>query len=131
MAEASVRGTMDEDDEYTHGDSPGDTQSPVAAKRARLQPGQPRSQSGPMPQDVCDAMIKLRVAKEKEFIKTSDGRTRNGAGLIWSAISEELASEFLHREDVPTASIHPRALGKKWSYVEKNFKVSALCVYVF
>lgn len=130
MADDSVHGLIDEDDEYANADSPGDVRSPVATKRARGQGGLPRSLSAPMPQDVCDAMIKLRVSKEKEFIKSSDGRTRNSGTLMWNAISEELATEFLHREDVLTTSIHPRSLGKKWSYVEKNFKVSVLSVCV-
>ena len=81
-----------------------------------------------MPQDVCNAMILLRVSKEHDFIKSSNGRTRNMAGVLWSSISEELAREFLPRRDVASSTLHPRALGKKWSYVEKHFKVCILQV---
>jgi hypothetical protein len=76
-------------------------------------------------------MIKLRVSKEKSFIKTCDGRSRNSAGQLWTSISEELAKEFLHRDDVSSSVLHPRALGKKWSYVEKTFKVSKHISFLF
>lgn len=126
MADDSVHSTIDEEDEYSYGDLSGDNHSPAGTKRARGQVVQSRSSSAPMPHDVCSAMIKLRVSKEKEFIKSSDGRTRNTATQLWTSISEELAAEFLHRGDVSSTALHPRALGKKWSYIEKSFKVSVL-----
>ena len=76
-------------------------------------------------------MILLRVSKEQDFVKTCNGRARNMAGVLWTSISEELAREFLHHRDVTSSTLHPRALGKKWSYVEKQFKVCIVCVFRF
>lgn len=126
MAEDTTHSDMDEVDEYEYDGSPGDAHSPAPSKRPRGQPVERVQPSPHMPHDVRNAMIKLRISKEKAFIQSADGRTRNGAGQLWTAISDELATEFLHRDDVSSSALHPRALGKKWSYVEKTFKV---CVF--
>lgn len=92
------------------------------AKRAKVTAtrGPPSS----LPPDVVDAVIKLRVSKEAAFIKAADGRSRNARGLIWDRISAQLLSDFKDRADVDKTALHPRQLGKRWAYVEKQFKVS-------
>lgn len=118
----------DEDFEYTgEGDSTnldgssGSESEPGCAKRARVSAvrGPPRS----IPDDVLDSIIKLRVSKESAFVNAADGRARNSRGKVWERISEQLLSDFGNRKDVTMSALQPRQLGKRWAYIEKQFKV--------
>lgn len=128
MSDLNTQASIDEEASSSGEDQYGDSAEHPPSKRPRGQGLSARAAASPMPQDVCNAMILLRVSKEQDFIKSSNGRTRNMAGVLWTSISEELAREFLPRHDVASSTLHPRALGKKWSYVEKHFKVCNLCV---
>jgi hypothetical protein len=128
MSNINTQASIDEEASTSGDEHYGDSAEHPPSKRPRGQGLSARAAAPPMPQDVCNAMILLRVSKEHDFIKSSNGRTRNMAGVLWSSISEELAREFLPRRDVASSTLHPRALGKKWSYVEKHFKVCILQV---
>lgn len=98
----------------------------VPVKRGRF--GVSRGRQPVIPADVVDAMIMLRIEKEKAFLQASDGRTRNTGRSLWIAIATELKEMFGGRHDVNDTFFNHRALGKKWSYIETTFKVSAFDV---
>jgi hypothetical protein len=93
-------------------------------KRARVVSS--RGRQPVFPADVVDAMIMLRIEKEKQFLKASDGRTRHTGRSLWIAIAAELKEMFGGRKDVSEEVLNQRALGKKWSYIESTFKVRAI-----
>jgi len=95
----------------------------VPVKRGRF--GVSRGRQPVIPADVVDAMIMLRIEKEKAFLQASDGRTRNTGRSLWTGIASELTEMFAGRRDVNDTIVNHRALGKKWSYIEATFKVSA------
>lgn len=117
-----------EDDSITMDDSSGSESEPGCTKRARVSAvrGPPRL----IPDDVLDAIIKLRVSKESAFVNAADGRARNSRGKVWERISAELLRDFGDRDDVSKTALHPRQLGKRWAYIEKQFKVRC-CSIIF
>lgn len=112
------------DSENDGADKPDEEETPP--KRPRVVDLPRCGPTPPLPRDVSDAMILLRVEKEKKFLSAADGRSRNGSTRIWEDISAEMRATFGDREDLPAVSLTPRSLSKRWSYVEKMFKVSAL-----
>ena len=102
------------------------TQKDTSRKRPRVVASQRCGPVGSLPRDLSDAMIMLRVAKEKKFLAAADGRSRHGSARIWEEISVELTDSCQDRDDVAASALSARALGKRWSYVEKMFKVCAL-----
>lgn len=93
-------------------------------KRSRL--GGKNRRGGPvssLPRDVVDAMILLRVRKERDFLLAADGRSKQGRGRVWEDMAQQLRSEFADREDVSLEHLTGRSLGRRWSYVEKRWKV--------
>jgi hypothetical protein len=98
----------------------------MPAKRARVTPSQRVAATPTIPMDVSDALVMLRVGKEKKFLAAADGRSKHGALRIWTEISAELRRTFCDRPDVPASVLTTRALGKRWAYVEKKFKVSSV-----
>jgi hypothetical protein len=126
MAAADNWSHTGEDDSNTMEESSGSESEEERAKRARVSPtrGPPRA----IPDDVLDAIIKLRVTNESAFVSAADGRSRNSRGKIWERMSEKLLSDFGNRKDVPESALQPRQLGKRWAYIEKNFKVTCACI---
>lgn len=108
-------GTQQSDSDDVH-DGP-DTGKPQAKRARRAE----------LPSDVLDAFILLRIEKEQLFLDAADGRTRRGAGAIWEVLSKELLGAYEHDIRVDKALFDPRALSRRWSYVEKHAKVCA-CV---
>jgi hypothetical protein len=126
MAAADNWSHTGEDDSNTMEESSGSEAEDERAKRARVSPvrGPPRA----IPDDVLDAVIKLRVTNESAFVSAADGRSKNTRGKIWERISQKLLSDFGDREDVPESALQPRQLGKRWAYLEKQFKVRCTCI---
>lgn len=100
----------------------------TAAKRPRVATVERSRVTTILPTDVSDALVLLRITKEKKFLAAADGRSKHGALRIWEDISAELTRTFGNRRDVSPAVLTARALGKRWSYVEKVFKVSSFLV---
>jgi hypothetical protein len=128
MAAADNWAHTGEEDSNTMEESSASEAEDERGKRARTSPvrGPPRA----IPDDVLDAVIKLRVTNESGFVSTADGRSKNSRGKIWERISEKLLSDFGDREDVPESALQPRQLGKRWAYIEKNFKVRCRCIVI-
>ena len=121
MADDHPLAEVHNDDGSTTEDSgSGDDFAP--GKRARLQTG--RGRPSAVPQDILDAIIKLRIDKEKTFLKSSDGRSKNSSRQLWEDIGKELKVAFADRTDIADSVFGARQLGKRWSYVEARFKVS-------
>ena len=121
MADDHPLAEVDNDDGSTTEDSgSGDDFAP--GKRARLQTV--RGRPSVVPQDILDAIIKLRIDKEKTFLKSSDGRSKNSSRQLWEEIGKELKVAFAGRTDIADSAFGARQLGKRWSYVEARFKVS-------
>jgi hypothetical protein len=121
MADDHPLAEVDNDDGSTTEDSgSGDDFAP--GKRARVQTV--RGRPSVVPQDILDAIIKLRIDKEKTFLKSSDGRSKNSSRQLWEEIGKELKVAFAGRTDIADSAFGARQLGKRWSYVEARFKVS-------
>jgi len=110
----------DDDGSATEDSGSGDDYGP--GKRARLHTG--RGRPSAVPQDILDAIIKLRIEKEKTFLKSSDVRSKNSTPQLWEDVGKELKVAFPDRTDIPDSVFGARQLGKRWSSIEARFKVS-------
>jgi hypothetical protein len=117
---------IDDDDDCATDDS-GSGEEYSAGKRPRL--GTVRGRPGVVPADFIDAIIKLRIAKEKTFLQSCDGRSKNTSRRLWEDIGKELKTAFGDRADISESAYGARQLGKRWSYIEAQFKVSVCCAH--